>query len=54
MGDSGGVYEGYQQSEPDIRAAVDALIAARPEVDEVILESESAVEYFSMPTRTRA
>jgi len=51
MGDSGGVYEGYQQSEPDIRAAVDALIAAQPEVDEVVLfgecESASGILFYA-------
>jgi exosortase A-associated hydrolase 1/exosortase A-associated hydrolase 2 len=51
MGDSGGVYEGYQQSEPDIRAAVDTLIAARPDVDEVILfgecESASGILFYA-------
>jgi len=51
MGDSGGVYEGYQQSEPDIRAAVDALVAARPDVNEVILfgecESASGILFYA-------
>jgi hypothetical protein len=48
MGDSGGSHLGYQ-FEPDIRAAIDTLIAEQPEVDEVVLfgECESASGFFS-------
>jgi exosortase A-associated hydrolase 1 len=44
MGDSSGTYLGFEQSKPDIRAAVDALVAAHPGMREVVLmgECESA------------
>lgn len=44
MGDSGGEYLGFQHSEADIRAAIDALTARESAVEEVVLfgECESA------------
>jgi exosortase A-associated hydrolase 1/exosortase A-associated hydrolase 2 len=44
MGDSSGVHRGFQQSGPDIQAAVDALLAREPGLREVVLfgECESA------------
>jgi exosortase A-associated hydrolase 1/exosortase A-associated hydrolase 2 len=51
MGDSGGTYQGYQHSRPDIRAAIDALIANHPDVDEVVLfgecESASGILFYA-------
>jgi len=44
MGDSSGEHVGYQQSAPDIRAAIDALVAEAPQLGEIVLfgECESA------------
>lgn len=51
MGDSSGTYRGFQQSDPDIRAAVDALIASEPQVEEVVLfgecESASGILFYA-------
>ena len=51
MGDSGGSHLGYQHSEPDIRAAIDTLIAEQPQVDEVVLfgecESASGILFYA-------
>ncbi len=51
MGDSSGTYVGFQQSEPDIRCAIDCLIAARPDIDEVVLlgecESASGILFYA-------
>jgi uncharacterized protein len=44
MGDSSGAHRGYEQSRPDIAAAIDTLIRIEPSVKEVVLfgECESA------------
>jgi len=44
MGDSSGEYRGFEHSEPDIRSAIDALIAREKGVQEIVLfgECESA------------
>lgn len=51
MGDSSGSYLGYEQSEPDLRAAIDALVAAQPQVREVVLigecESASGILFYA-------
>lgn len=51
MGDSGGTYQGYEHSQPDIRAAIDALMADHPQVDEVVLlgecESASGILFYA-------
>ena len=51
MGDSSGSYLGYEQSEPDLRAAVDAMVAAQPQVREVVLigecESASGILFYA-------
>ena len=51
MGDSSGAYLGYQHSEPDIRAAIDALQAAAPGVTEVVpfgeCESASGILFYA-------
>jgi len=51
MGDSGGTHLGYQHSESDIRAAIDALTAEQPEVGEVVLfgecESASGILFYA-------
>jgi exosortase A-associated hydrolase 1 len=51
MGDSSGQYLGYQQSVPDIRAAIDALQAAEPGVTEVVpfgeCESASGILFYA-------
>jgi exosortase A-associated hydrolase 1 len=40
MGDSSGANFGYQQSAPDIRAAIDALMADQPQLREIVLFGE--------------
>ena len=51
MGDSSGTYVGFEQSEPDIRAAVDALLAHEPQISEVVLlgecESASGILFYA-------
>lgn len=51
MGDSGGSHLGYQHSESDIRAAIDALTLDQPQVDEVVLfgecESASGILFYA-------
>ncbi len=51
MGDSGGSYVGFQHSEDDIRAAIDALAASQPQVHEVVLfgecESASGILFYA-------
>ena len=51
MGDSGGEHRGFQHSDPDQRAAVDALIASVPSVEEVVLfgecESASGILFYA-------
>ncbi|MBS0446991.1 MAG: hydrolase 1, exosortase A system-associated [Proteobacteria bacterium] len=51
MGDSSGRYVGFQQSEPDLRAAIDALLAQTPRLDEVVLlgecESASGILFYA-------
>ena len=51
MGDSNGVHMGFQQSEPDIRAAIDTLIAQEPQVRELVLfgecESASGILFYA-------
>jgi exosortase A-associated hydrolase 1 len=51
MGDSSGNHLGFQHSEPDIRAAVDALMAEQPQVNEVVLfgecESASGILFYA-------
>lgn len=51
MGDSGGTHLGYQHSEPDIRAAIDALTAEQPQLSEVVLfgecESASGILFYA-------
>lgn len=51
MGDSSGEYVGFQHSEPDIRAAIDTLIARTPGLDEVVLlgecESASGILFYA-------
>lgn len=51
MGDSSGEHRGYQQSDPDIRAAVDALLAQQPQLKDVVLlgecESASGILFYA-------
>lgn len=51
MGDSSGEHVGFQQSEPDIRAAIDALLTHAPQVNEVVLvgecESASGILFYA-------
>lgn len=51
MGESSGQHLGFKQSEPDIRAAVDALMARRPQLREVVLlgecESASSILFYA-------
>lgn len=51
MGDSTGQHRGYEQSRPDIRAAVDALIASEPDLTEIVLfgecESASGILFYA-------
>lgn len=51
MGDSSGSYLGYEHSVPDIRAAVDALMARQPQLREVALvgecESASGILFYA-------
>lgn len=51
MGDSGGTHLGFQHSQPDIRAAIDTLIAREPAVQEVVLfgecESASGILFYA-------
>ena len=51
MGDSSGSYLGFEQSEPDIRAAIDALLQHAPQVREVVLvgecESASGILFYA-------
>lgn len=51
MGDSGGTHLGFQQSEADIRAAIDALMASEPQLEEIVLfgecESASGILFYA-------
>lgn len=51
MGDSGGSYLGFEHSETDIRAAIDALAAREPRVREFVLfgecESASGILFYA-------
>jgi exosortase A-associated hydrolase 1/exosortase A-associated hydrolase 2 len=51
MGDSSGEHLGFEHSKPDIRAAIDALIARQPGVEEVVLfgecESASGILFYA-------
>ena len=51
MGDSSGQYLGFQHSDPDIRSAVDALLASNPHVTEAVLigecESASGILFYA-------
>ena len=51
MGDSGGRYVGFEQSEPDIRAAIDALSASQPQLKHFVLfgecESASGILFYA-------
>ena len=51
MGDSSGQHLGYQHSDPDIRAAVDALLAQQPQLTDVVLlgecESASGILFYA-------
>ena len=51
MGDSSGSYVGFQESEADIRCAIDALLAREPQLDEVVLlgecESASGILFYA-------
>jgi len=51
MGDSSGTYRGYEHSQPDIRAAIDALISNNPQVEDVVLfgecESASGILFYA-------
>lgn len=51
MGDSSGEHVGYQHSDPDIRAAVDAMLKAQPQLTEVVLlgecESASGILFYA-------
>ena len=51
MGDSEGEHRGYKQSDPDIRAAVDALLARQPQLKDVVLlgecESASGILFYA-------
>ncbi len=45
MGDSSGTYHGFEHSGPDLKAAIDALLARETRVEEIVLfgECESAI-----------
>ena len=51
MGESSGEHLGYKQSDPDIRAAIDALMARQPQLREVVLlgecESASGILFYA-------
>jgi exosortase A-associated hydrolase 1/exosortase A-associated hydrolase 2 len=51
MGDSSGEHRGFQHSDPDQRAAIDALISCAPSVEEVVLfgecESASGILFYA-------
>lgn len=51
MGDSSGEHLGYKHSDPDIRAAVDALMSRQPQLREVVLlgecESASGILFYA-------
>ncbi len=51
MGDSSGTYLGFEQSEPDIRAAIDAFIVQQPLLREIVLigecESASGILFYA-------
>ncbi len=51
MGDSSGAHRGFQHSNPDIRAAIDALLAREPQLKEVVLfgecESASGILFYA-------
>jgi exosortase A-associated hydrolase 1/exosortase A-associated hydrolase 2 len=51
MGDSAGEYRGFQQSQADIRAAIEALLTHEPETDSVVLlgecESASGILFYA-------
>lgn len=51
MGDSSGLHRGYEQSRPDIRAAIDRLVEAEPHLEEIVLfgecESASGILFYA-------
>jgi len=51
MGDSNGEYKGFQESDKDIKSAIDALIAHEPETSDIILfgecESASGIIFYA-------
>ncbi len=51
MGDSSGTYLGFEQSEPDIRAAIDAFIVQQPQLQDIVLigecESASGILFYA-------
>lgn len=51
MGDSSGQYLGYQQSRPDIKAAVDGLLRDQPQLQRIVLfgecESASGILFYA-------
>ena len=51
MGDSSGTYVGFEHAEPDIRAAIDELLARLPQLTEVVLlgecESASGILFYA-------
>ncbi|MBS0366441.1 MAG: hydrolase 1, exosortase A system-associated [Proteobacteria bacterium] len=51
MGDSTGEHRGFQDSLPDLRAAVDALLAQQPQLEQVVLfgecESASGILFYA-------
>jgi exosortase A-associated hydrolase 1 len=51
MGDSSGTHRGFEDSRPDIAAAIDALLAAEPTLQEVVLfgecESASGILFYA-------
>lgn len=51
MGDSSGEHRGFQQSEADIRSAIDALLAHEPRLESVVLlgecESASGILFYA-------
>ena len=51
MGDSSGAYLGFEQSEPDIRAAIDGFMAQQPQLREIVLigecESASGILFYA-------
>ena len=51
MGDSSGTYHGFEHSGPDLKAAIDALLARETRVEEVVLfgecESASGILFYA-------